>query len=278
MNSLFISHGGGPLPLLGDAQVEQLLYSTAIDLGTPGWDPYYGHGRVDAAAAVQAALDARPFVDTVAPSVTIVSPNVGGTVSGLVPVDVSAADDVAISHVELSVNGTVLASDSVAPFAFSWDSTGVANGMANLVAVAFDAAGNSTTSSSVAVNVANASSPPPAVDTTAPSVMIVNPVAGAVSGTVAITLNASDDGGSAAIALSIYVDGRLLASGHGATLSANWNTKSKSVSAGEHTITATAVDGAGHTASAAVGVIVVKDGGGGGKGKRHLTTIWQQVF
>jgi len=33
-------------------QVEGRIEMTALDLGAPGWDPYYGHGRIDAQAAL----------------------------------------------------------------------------------------------------------------------------------------------------------------------------------------------------------------------------------
>jgi thermitase len=36
-------------------QVESQIETTAVDLGTPGWDPYYGHGRIDAHAALLCA-------------------------------------------------------------------------------------------------------------------------------------------------------------------------------------------------------------------------------
>ncbi|HEY1739469.1 MAG TPA: S8 family serine peptidase [Acidimicrobiia bacterium] len=39
-------------PTFSAAQVTQRLESTAVDLGSPGYDEYYGHGLVDAAAAV----------------------------------------------------------------------------------------------------------------------------------------------------------------------------------------------------------------------------------
>lgn len=42
-------------PNLSSAQLESILLSTAVDLGTTGWDQYYGRGRVDAARAVAAA-------------------------------------------------------------------------------------------------------------------------------------------------------------------------------------------------------------------------------
>jgi subtilisin family serine protease len=47
-------------PLLdGEAAIE-LLRSTAVDLGSAGWDPFYGHGRINFAAAAAAADASRP--------------------------------------------------------------------------------------------------------------------------------------------------------------------------------------------------------------------------
>ncbi len=40
-------------PNLKQAEVKQHLQKTAMDLGTPGFDQYFGHGLVDAAAAVK---------------------------------------------------------------------------------------------------------------------------------------------------------------------------------------------------------------------------------
>jgi hypothetical protein len=78
------------------------------------------------------------------------------TVSGLVNVNMSASDNVGVIRADLKVNGTVVATDTTAPFGFSWDSAGVANGSATLTVVAYDAAGNAGASPSVTVNVANA--------------------------------------------------------------------------------------------------------------------------
>jgi chitinase len=56
-------------PALTPSQADNILFTTADDLGTPGWDMYYGHGRVNAAKAVAAAKAAIGTRDTVAPSV-----------------------------------------------------------------------------------------------------------------------------------------------------------------------------------------------------------------
>jgi thermitase len=43
-------------PSFTPSEVETLLEMTAVDLGDPGWDTRFGHGRVDAAGAVDAAI------------------------------------------------------------------------------------------------------------------------------------------------------------------------------------------------------------------------------
>ncbi|KQZ28027.1 S8 family serine peptidase [Duganella sp. Root1480D1] len=142
-------------PALTADQVQNILFNTAVDLGTAGRDIYFGYGRVNAAAAVAAAKPV-PVPDTSPPSVSIATPGGSSSVSGLVVFDVTASDNVGVSRVDLKVNGSLVASDSSVPFGFSWDSTTVANGINTLVALAYDAAGNVTTSSAVQVNVANA--------------------------------------------------------------------------------------------------------------------------
>jgi len=140
-------------PGLSGTQVISLLESTARDLGAAGEDNYFGYGRVDAAAAVTAAIQG-VATDKQAPSASIVAPT-GGTVSGIVPVDVTASDNVGVSRVELLVNGTLLASDTLAPYGFSWDSSAFAGKSVSLIAKAYDAAGNVGSSSPITVTVSN---------------------------------------------------------------------------------------------------------------------------
>ncbi|CAN5896930.1 hypothetical protein BH11PSE8_BH11PSE8_12530 [soil metagenome] len=235
-------------PTLSAAQVESLLYSTAVDLGAAGRDMYFGYGRVNAAAAVAAAA-AAVSVDTQAPTVSITSPSGGASESGLASVDVSASDNVGVTRVELRINGTTVATDTAAPYQFSWDTSKVANGMNTLVAYAFDAAGNSKASTGVSVNVANGV----VADTTAPTVTITNPVSGqAVKGTVQITAAASDDSGAAGIKQYLYINGQLKASATGAALSYAWNTRK--FASGSYVIQAVAMDAAGNTRTTSVQV------------------------
>lgn len=234
-------------PDLSPSQIESLLYSSAVDAGAAGRDPYFGYGIVDAAAAVNAALHATA-TDTVAPSVAISNPLSGASVSGLVPVNVSASDNVGVTQVELKVNGTTVAIDNSAPYAFSWDSKGVANGSATLIATAKDAQGNAK-SASISVNVNNVVTTP-TTDTVAPVVTISNPVSGQVSGNVNVSVYATDNSGAAGITQTILIDGVVKATGTGGSLSYSWNTRK--VSIGQHKIEARAKDAAGNVSSTSV--------------------------
>ena len=235
-------------PTLSSGQVESLLYSTALDLGTAGRDIYFGYGRIDAAAAVIAAASV-VAADTQAPTASIAAPLASSSVSGLATVDVSASDNVGVTKVVLKANGIEVATDTAGPFQFSWDTSKVANGMSSLVAVAYDAAGNSKVSTAVLVNVANNV----VADTTPPVVAIVSPPNGSnVSGTVSVGVSASDTAGNSALQQTLYIDGKLVASGTGASLSYSWNTRK--VSSGMHTLQAVAQDAAGNKTSTSIQV------------------------
>ena len=238
-------------PDLSGAQVQSLLYSTAVDLGTTGLDPVFGYGRVNAAAAAQAAARFVVPADTTAPTASLAAPLGGSTVSGIVPVTVNASDNVGVARVDLLVNGTVVATDTSAPFGFSWDSTGVANGKASLSAVAYDAAGNAGSASAVSVNVSNVTTSV-AKDTTPPVVAINNPVGGTVSGNVSISVSATDNAGASGIKMTLAIDGVTKATGNGGSLGYSWNTKK--AASGAHTITVTARDAAGNTTTTSVSV------------------------
>jgi thermitase len=238
-------------PGLSSADVEKLLFSTAVDLGSPGRDVYFGHGRVDAAAAVKAALGTSTTItaDTQAPTVAIASPAGGSSVSGLATVDVSAKDNVGVAKVELRVNGSLYASDTSAPFSFSWDTKKVANGTATLEARAYDAAGNAASSAKVSVNVFNTTTT--TADTTPPVVTISNPKDKSfVKNNVSISVAASDNAGASGITQTLFIDGVQVAKATGGSLSYTWNSRKAAV--GAHTVKAVAKDAAGNTSSTSI--------------------------
>jgi hypothetical protein len=239
-------------PDFTSAQVDATLKASAVDLGLPGTDIYFGAGRINAGAALALAAGAAPppTADTTPPTVSIASPSTGVTVSGTVSVTVNASDNVGVSRVELRVGGTTVATDTAAPFTFSWNSTAVANGTVMLTAVAYDAAGNSAVSSGVPVLVSNA---PPA-DTTAPSVSITSPSSGAtIAGQVSVAVSASDNVGVTRV--DFRVNGITQATSNAPPYQFPWS--STSLPNGAATLSAVAFDAAGNYAtSAAVNVTI----------------------
>ena len=144
-------------PALKPTELENILKTTALDLGSAGADREFGAGRINAAAAVQKALSliAAATADVTAPKVAITAPG-AGTVKGIVPVNVSATDNIGVTKVELYANGVLVATDVTPAYSFSWDTRKLADGAAGLVAKAYDSAGNIASSTSLSVTIANA--------------------------------------------------------------------------------------------------------------------------
>jgi subtilisin family serine protease len=158
-------------PSLDAPGVEALLEATALDLGAPGWDAAYGHGRVDAFRAVELAGRRPPqTADTTPPTAALVAPGAWAELAGTVTVDVAGDDDTGVSAVELRVDGVALTRDVDAPFQFAWDTTSLPDGLHGLEAVAFDAAGNQGVSELRVVHVVNG-----ALDTAPPTAVITSP-------------------------------------------------------------------------------------------------------
>jgi hypothetical protein len=95
--------------------------------------------------------------DTTPPTVSLTAPSNGATVSGTsVTLSATASDNVGVVGVQLKVDGANVGSEvTSSPYSITWDSTGVADGSHTVTAVARDAAGNTTTSSTVTVTVHN---------------------------------------------------------------------------------------------------------------------------
>ena len=94
--------------------------------------------------------------DSTPPTVAITAPNNGANVSDITQLTANANDNVGVAGVRFLVDGQPEgAEDTSAPYGLSWDTRGVANGAHTLTARARDAAGNTTTSAPIAVNVAN---------------------------------------------------------------------------------------------------------------------------
>jgi len=224
-------------PRLTGVQARQVLIDSADDLGTSGWDELFGYGRVNAERAVQ--LAGGVLTDSTPPQVAFTSPSASSVLAGTVSVNADASDNVAVSSVSFYVDGSLRATDSAAPFTFSWNTIGATNGSHTLDAVAQDSSAN-TNSTSISVSVLNLS------DTTAPTAFITSPTEGSsISRNVTITGSYSDN--LAVTRVELFIDGTKTTSSSTAPFNLKWS--SGKASRGNHTIRTVAFDAAGNGSS-----------------------------
>jgi hypothetical protein len=117
--------------------------------------------------------------DTTKPTVSLTAPTNGSTISGTTSLTATASDNVGVTKVDFSVDGTVKNSDSASPYAYSLDTTTLTNASHTITATAYDAAGNNL-GSSATVTVNNASG---GTDTSAPT---ISPLANLFTGITAV--------------------------------------------------------------------------------------------
>ena len=162
----------------------------------------------------------------------------------MVPVDVNYSDNVGVTRADFYVNGQLVASDSLAPFAFAWDTAGKVDGSYTLSVQAYDAAGNRGTSPSVAVTIGNDSTAPVIGSFSLTEGMTISPSKQTVS------VSATDNQGVAKI--SLVIDGKEVAVAYGGALNYGWNTRK--LAKGAHSVTVRVTDIPGNVTSKTVTV------------------------
>jgi YVTN family beta-propeller protein len=94
--------------------------------------------------------------DIEAPVVVLIDPRDGDTLIGVVPITISASDNVGVAGVQLTLNGEPVGSElTVAPYSDVWNTATVPNGTYVMRATARDAAGNTSDSIAITVTIAN---------------------------------------------------------------------------------------------------------------------------
>lgn len=178
--------------------------------------------------------------DTTPPTVSIASPGSGTTVSGTVTSTVNASDNVGVTKVEISLDGSLKMTDTDSPYDYSFDSKTLSNGSHTLSAKAYDAAGNTKTAT-VTFTVSNA-------DTTPPSAPSNLTAAAKDATTVGLSWTASTDSGSGATGVATYDvlrNGTVIGHATGTSY-----TDSKLTANTSYSYTVEAVDGAGNVSAA----------------------------
>ena len=233
-------------PTLNPEQVQTIVKHSADDLGTAGWDAGFGWGRLNAARAVATASNTTGSADVTPPTIGMLSPGSGTTLSEYAIVEASANDNIGVAFVTLSLDGTVGTTNTEAPYNWVWDTTTASYGVHTLSATAVDFHGNSSTVSISIIVDNRPGSAPPQISITSPR------QSARISSVVSVMVNATDD--VAVTRVELYSDGVLQASTQVAPFTIKWDTKK--VTAGSHMISCKAYDGMGHsTMSAALNII-----------------------
>ncbi|MBI3930042.1 MAG: hypothetical protein HY319_31170 [Armatimonadetes bacterium] len=170
------------------------------------------------------------FVDN-PPTVNLTAPSDGQAVFGTINIQANASDDVNVTQVEFFMDATSLGTDATAPYSMNWDSTGVANGLHALKAVARDTAGQ-TSFHTINVNVSNVVDNPPTVSFTFPTDGL------GLGGTVTFQATANDDFGINQV--EFFVDGVSVGVDSVAPYERVWN--STTVADGSRQLKAVATD------------------------------------
>jgi peptidoglycan/xylan/chitin deacetylase (PgdA/CDA1 family) len=191
-------------------------------------------GYADATTAVNVSMPA--------PSISLTSPDVDATVAGSVTLSATVPAYPPLDHVDLLVDGSVVATSIAASYTFVWNSKSHLNGAATITARAVDTAHNVATD---VRHVTVANDLPPTVSLTAPT------EGATVAGSVPLTADASDD--HAVDHVDFLVDGVLLSSDSTSPYEATWNAAAHAN--GAATLTAVSVDSA--TQSSAVSTVHV---------------------
>ncbi|MFC1679604.1 Ig-like domain-containing protein, partial [Elusimicrobiota bacterium] len=127
--------------------------------------------------------------EAIPPTVKITQPANGASVSGMVPVRASAADETGVAKVEFYVDGKLMSTDAASPFGFTWNASGAFRGWHMLKARAYDAAGNAG-EDAVSVRVLDAAA---AGERTSLTVGGVGGILGSPMGSLTIPEGAADE-------------------------------------------------------------------------------------
>ncbi|WP_127579489.1 Ig-like domain-containing protein [Paenibacillus koleovorans] len=201
-------------------------------------------GNVTVSAPVSVTVTGGGSADSTGPSVSITAPS-AGTVSGIIAIAATASDDVRVGGVTFKVDGRPIKAEVLdAPFTASYDTSSLTAGSHTITAVARDTSGNTTTSSSVEVNV---------TDSTPPQVIIATPSAGTIYSTsFQLSAVAADNAGIAGV--RFYADGNPLAA-EDTTVPFSLTVTSGMLSAGSHELTAIARDTSNNTTTSSPVII-----------------------
>jgi len=232
-------------PDLRPVTVIEALADSAADLGVVGKDEQYGHGQVDAAAAVAEAARRDFEPDLTPPVLRILRPKAGARLRGRYVATASASDRWGVADVVMAIDGVPSATDTRSPYQLVIDTSGHDEGPHELTFVATDLAGNASTPQTVRVTFGAVVAAEAGI-----RVSFTSPVSGATV-TSDVTIQAVAEAPAGLATAEWFVDGAsafvTVVSGNSAALSYRW--RASSAARGTHTILLVITDVSGGSAT-----------------------------
>ena len=199
-------------------------------------------------------------------AVSMMSPTNGATVSQTVMVSANATDSSGVPSVQFQLDGANIGgSIAVSPYNFSWNTTTTSNGSHTLRAIAKDASGQTSTSSSVTVTVNNSTT-----DTTPPSVPAGLVGTAISSSQINLSWTASTDN-VGVTGYNVYRGGTKIGTSGTTSYSDTGLTASTT-----YTYTVAAYDAAGNTSAQSASVSAMTQASSGG-GSLPTSLGWYQI-
>ncbi len=256
---------GGQSPVTGDQLVATVTFKARTSIGAAAVS--FAAGSIIARSSdntdILGTASAGSYtIVNPPPTVSISSPANNAVVAGTLGVTVSAADDLAVTRVEILVDNVLKSTITTSPYVYSLDTNTLSNASHTISVKAYDS--TNVVSSSVSIT----------VDNSLPTASITAPASGStVSGAVNITASASDN--QQVSKVEFYVDNSLLSTDTSSPYSYSWN--STTVADGVHSLKAKSIDNAGNSFSVTVSITVnntpVKQGDLNGDNKVDILDI-----
>jgi len=244
VSSITVSAGGTTICKLPGKATSCAWDTTKASNGTHTITVQAKDAAGNSQSAARAVTVNNPTPDSVKPSVSFTTPLNGSTVKGSVTVGMTSSDNVKVTKLMLSVNGTSICTLWASSGSCAWNTLAFPNGGLTLSATAYDAAGN-TGVAQIVVTVANG-------DVIAPVVTFVQPTASTLQGAATIQVSASDSLGVANVLVT--ANGKPICHLGGTVSSCSWNTPV--FPNGTYTLQAIARDWAGNAGTAVRSVTV----------------------
>ena len=179
--------------------------------------------------------------DNILPVGQIQNPAAGQSVSGTVSIEISASDKIAVSQIDLSIDGIPRVILTETPYTYNWDTLLETEDEDHVISIIVsDASENIAYVAPISVFVNNVIN-----DITPPVASISNPLSGQiVSGSVTFTVLAQDDFGINNV--EFFIDGETVGSASSTPYQFAWDTTTLSNDS-QHTLSATVIDNANNS-------------------------------